>query len=230
MKKALLFLVFLVSFVLTVACGGPRESKEETDAPQVTKEVKKPSAEFTVVEDKESGHVEEQAEDSALAQSTQSTESVDDYAYKCVGKDNATCSNHIQVPLFTTISLTLSDVDVGGVKLAQLPLNLTFMIHDKGLERIIKEIPVTGRAETLIITKEVIWKRYGNTRSEEIIRTFLRDKNLAFINSLNTHGWENLLDKLQTEMRTNDSPIIITRVSSNLSNLTIRVPVQTIMK
>ena len=229
MKKALLFLVFLVSFVLTVACGGPRESKEETDASQVTKEVKKPDTEFTVVEE-ESEPAEGQAEDSAPAQSTNSTEGVGDYAYKCVNKDNATCSNHIQVPLFTTISLTLSDVDVGGVKLAQLPLNLTFMIHDKGLERIIKEIPVTGRAETLIITKEVIWKRYGNTRSEEIIRTFLRDKNLAFINSLNTHGWENLLDKLQTEMRTNDSPIIITRVSSNLSNLTIRVPVQTIMK
>ena len=224
MKKILLFLVFLAFFALIVACGDRRESKETTDAPQVAEEVKKPGAEFTVVENEESGHVEEEDEGSvSLAQSTNSTDNLDVYAYRCVNKDNATCSNHIQVPLFATISLTLSDVDVGGVKLAQLPINITFMINDRGLERIIKEISAIGKNGTLTITKEAIWKKYGHTKSEKGIRALLRDKNLAYIYKLSKSGWEDLLKKLEADMK--DSPIVIMGVSGNLDNTTIKAPI-----
>ncbi len=120
-------------------------------------------------------------------------------------------------------SLPLTDVDISGVKIDKLPIIIQFAVKDSGLKQITAEINADGANGVLSISRKAIWKKYKNAVFERIIRSFLRDKNLASVGELRTNEWKSLLERLTTE--TKALPIQIVSISGNLDNIVIKVPI-----
>ena len=232
MKKALLFLVFLVSFVLTVACGGPRESKEtqssqESDVAEI----------FTTDEDggqssaTETTDTNETDEDvgNAVVQIPLVHEVPTTTVYACVGTDTTTCGNRLAIPLQSKRKLTFASVAIQGADLSSLTVHLTFSPKDSGIQRIITEIPTAGKSNALSVNGEEIWNKY-NADAQGVIRTFLATTTIKGVLSLadeNSASRMSLISQLNTHL--GNSPIHITDVNVSFDKETqilVRIPVK----
>ncbi len=234
MKKFAWALAILVTVFILAACEG--KPRGDTDNQSVSDTVEKFVTQSTVVLDKveEATPIPSETQfnvvdaDTEVAKPTTIVQPLqvmhtDEVVYKCVNKENATCSNNIQIPFLTKVNLILTDVSVGGVRLNSLPFSIQFAVKDHGLKQIISEMTSTGNGGVLSISKEALWQKYGNVVFEKIIRKFLSDKNLASVLSLRKDDWNELLDILKTD--TWKSPIEIIEVSGNIENVFIKAPI-----